>query len=402
MKPQRILVIGLILSLSTVIGLGQAESGRLLQYKPTGKTGVDTERLQKIDEAVAVEIQAGHVPGAVILVARNGNVVFRKTYGHAQIVPQKEAMTADKLFDMASVTKSVATTTSVMMLIESGRIRLTDKVIKFIPEFTPFVSEKGDTADVPTIAHLLTHTSGLPPYTNAAALRVKYGEPCYDQLIQTIAAIKKQSVPGEKYVYSCLGFITLGEIVRRVSGQNIAQFSRENIFLALGMTSTQYCPPADLLPRIVPTEVTNGTPLRGKVHDPLAQLLGGVSGNAGLFSCVDDLAIFCQMILNGGTYGKTHILSPLSVKLIGNVYPDFALSERSLGWGVNVSHYSLMGDLLPKTAFGHTGFTGTSVVIDPSTQTFIIILTNRVHLPDGDAGPLRALVANIVAGSLTE
>lgn len=402
MKPQRILTIGLILSLGAAIGFGQAESGRLLQYKPTGKTGVDVSRLQKIDDAVATEIQAGHVPGAVILVARNGNVVFRKTYGNSQIVPQKEPMTADKLFDMASVTKSVATTTSVMMLIESGKVRLTDKVTQFIPEFTPFVSEKGDTAVVPTVAHLLTHTSGLPPYTNAAALREKYGEPCYDQLIQTIATIKKQSAPGEKYVYSCLGFITLGEIIRRVSGQNIARFSRENIFLPLGMQSTQYCPPADLLPRIVPTEVTNGQPLRGKVHDPLAQLLGGVSGNAGLFSCVDDLAIFCQMILNGGTYGKTHILSPLSVKLISNVYADFAFSERSLGWGVNVSHYSLMGDLLPKTAFGHTGFTGTSVVIDPATQTFIIILTNRVHLPDGDAGPLRAKVANIVAGSLID
>ncbi len=402
MKSQRILITGLLLALNTALGLGQADSGRLLQYKPTGKTGVDAMRLQKIDDAVTSEIAAGHIPGAVILVARNGNVVFRKAYGNSQIVPQKEPMTADNLFDMASVTKSVATTTSVMMLIESGQIRLTDKVTKYIPDFLPFVAENGDTAEVPTIVHLLTHTSGLPPYTNAAALREKYGEPCYDQLIQTIATIKKRSAPGDKYAYSCLGFITLGEIVRRVSGRNVAQFSRENIFLPLGMTSTQYLPPADLLPRIVPTEVMNGNPLRGKVHDPLAQLLGGVSGNAGLFSCVDDLAIFCQMILNGGTYGKTHILSPLSVKLIGTVYPDFAFSERSLGWGVNVSHYSLMGDLLPKTAFGHTGFTGTSVVIDPATQTFIIILTNRVHLPDGDAGPLRAKVANIVAGSLAE
>ncbi len=402
MKLQRILIIGLLLSISVFTGFGQTNKERLLNYKPTGQTGVDVTRLQIIDEAVASEMQAGHVPGAVILVARNGNVVFRKAYGYAQINPQKEPMTTDKIFDLASVTKTVATTTSVMMLIESGKIRLTDKITQFIPEFTPFVSEKGDTAEVPTIAHLLTHTSGLPPYTNAAALRAKYGEPCYDQLIQTIATINKQSAPGEKYVYSCLGFITLAEIVRRVSGQNIAKFSRENIFLPLGMQSTQYCPPADLLPRIVPTEVSNGTPLRGKVHDPLAQLLGGVSGNAGLFSGIDDLAIFCQMILNDGTYGKAHILSPLSVKLISNVYPDFGFSERSLGWGVNISHYSLMGDLLPKTAFGHTGFTGTSVVIEPSTQTFIIILTNRVHLPEGDAGPLRAKVANIVAGSLID
>ncbi|MFH1213014.1 MAG: serine hydrolase domain-containing protein [Candidatus Neomarinimicrobiota bacterium] len=393
---------GIILAILASFAFGQAENGRTLQYQPTGKTGVDETRLRKIDDAVAVEIQAGHVPGAVVLVARNGNVVFRKAYGNAQTMLQKEPMTTDRMFDMASVTKPVATATSVMMLVEEGRLRLTDKVTEFIPEFTPFISEKGDTAAVPTIAHLLTHTSGLPPYTNAAALREKYGEPCSDRLIQTIASIKKQSAPGEKYVYSCLGFITLGEIVRRVTGQNIAQFSSERIFKPLGMQSTMYCPPADLLPRVVPTEVMNGKPLRGKVHDPLAQLLGGVSGNAGLFSTVDDLAIYCQMILNGGTYGKAHILSPLTVRLMTTVYPDFAFSERSLGWGVNVSHYSLMGDLLPKTAFGHTGFTGTSVVIDPSTQTFIIILTNRVHLPDGDAGPLRAKVANIVAGSLTE
>jgi len=396
------MTVGIILAILAAFAFGQAGSSRTLQYQPTGKTGVDETRLKKIDDAVAAEIQASHIPGAVVLVARNGNVVFRKAYGNAQTVPQKEPLTPDRMFDMASVTKPIATATSVMMLVEEGRLRLTDKVTQFIPEFTPFISEKGDTTDVPTIAHLLTHTSGLPPYTNAAALREKYGEPCPDQLIQIIAAIKKQSAPGEKYVYSCLGFITLGEIVRRVTGQNIAQFSSERIFKPLGMQSTMYCPPADLLARIVPTEVLNGKPLKGKVHDPLAQLLGGVSGNAGLFSTVDDLAIYCQMMLNGGTYGKAHILSPLTVGLMTTVYPDFAFSERSLGWGVNVSHYSLMGDLLPKTAFGHTGFTGTSVVIEPSTQTFIIILTNRVHLPDGDAGPLRAKVANIVAGSLTE
>ncbi len=392
-----LLILALALCATPVLWGGEP---KVLRSGEPRTVGMDEQRLQRVDEVILKEIKDRKLPGAVILVARQGVIVYRKAYGQAQVVPTPEKMTVDKIFDMASVTKPVATATSVMILVEQGKIRLNDPVTKYIVEFTPFVSANGDTAAMPRVWHLLTHTAGLPAYTNAADLKEKYGEPCPEQLIQTIAKIKKNSAPGEKFVYSCLGFITLAEIVYRVSGQTIDEFALKNIFEPLGMKSTRFCPPPEWKPRIAPTEVIDGNPLCGKVHDPLAQLMDGKSGNAGLFSTADDLAIFCQMLLNGGVYGKTRILSPLTVKLMTSVYPEVPFAGRGLGWDINSAYSSNMGDIFSKTAFGHTGFTGTSVVVDPTTETFVILLTNSVHLSGGSVIRLRTLVANIVAGSI--
>ncbi|MCK4295133.1 MAG: serine hydrolase, partial [Candidatus Marinimicrobia bacterium] len=182
----------------------------------------------------------------------------------------------------------------------------------------------------------------------------------------------------------------------------IDEFSKKWIFEPLGMKSTTYCPPKELLSIIAPTEVFDGKPLKGKVHDPLAQLMDGKSGNAGLFSNVDDLAIFAQMLLNGGIYGKTRIISPMTVKAMTTVYHGLEFAGRGLGWDVCSDYSSNMGDIFPVGSFGHTGFTGTSICIDPTSETFVILLTNRVHIPDGNVIRLRSLVANIVASSVIE
>jgi len=363
---------------------------------------MDKDHLMMIDEAIEKAIDEGKLPGATVLVARKRTVVYRKAFGDAQVVPTIEKMTIGKIFDLASVTKPVATATSIMILVEEGKLRLMDPVSKYIPEFTRYVDEDGEESGPIRLYHLLTHTSGLPPYTNANNLKKEYGEPCPAQVIHRIATIEKRNPPGVNFDYSCLGFITLAEIVHRVSGMTIDEFSRKRIFEPLGMKSTTYCPPKELLPRIAPTEVFDGKPLRGKVHDPLAQLMDGKSGNAGLFSNADDLAIFAQMLLNGGIYGKMRIISPMTVKAMTTVYPGLEFAGRGLGWDVCSDYSSNLGDIFPVSSFGHTGFTGTSICIDPTSETFIILLTNRVHVPDGNVIRLRSLIANIVASSVIE
>ncbi|HCK99750.1 MAG TPA: hypothetical protein DHW42_06585 [Candidatus Marinimicrobia bacterium] len=372
-------------------------------YRSTPKhLGMDAKQLKHIDVIIEKAIRDKKLPGAVLLVARKDGIVVHKAYGNFQVTPDVQPMTTEKMFDMASVTKPVATATSIMILVEQGKIRLMDPVTKYIAEYTPYYYEDGRAAEPIRLYHLLTHTSGLPPYTNAGALKEQYGEPCSKELIQNIATIEKQNPPGKHFAYSCLGFITLAEIIQRVSGLNIGEFSKKYIFEPLQMNSTMFCPPEEYLPRIAPTEVFNGIPLKGKVHDPLAQLMGGLSGNAGLFSSADDLAIFCQMMLNGGTYDGVRIISPLTVKAMMAVYPDLAFAGRGLGWDVNSAYSSNMGDIFSKSSYGHTGFTGTSIVIDPETETFVILLTNSVHLPEGNVIALRSKIANIVAGSIVD
>ncbi|MFH2047968.1 MAG: serine hydrolase domain-containing protein, partial [bacterium] len=373
-----------------------------LRWDRPASVGMDSERLALIDDLINEEIEAQNLPGAVLIVARKGAVVIRKAYGNAQVFPDTIPMTPENIFDMASVTKPVATATSIMILAEQGRLRLMDPVTKFIPEFTPFINGNDHPADPIRLYHLLTHTSGLPPYTDVEALKTEFGSPCPDAVINTIATIEKQNPPGEHFAYSCLGFITLAEIVQRVSGMDIGEFSKANIFEPLEMHSSMFTPPRNLLLRIAPTEVHDGVPLHGFVHDPLAQLLSGLSGNAGLFSSADDMAIFAQLLLNGGIYKGIRILSPLTVKAMTTVYPGLEFAGRGLGWDVNSAYASNMGDIFPKSSYGHTGFTGTSVVIDPETETFIILLTNRVHMPHGGVIALRSKVANMVAGSIVD
>ncbi|NTV81017.1 MAG: beta-lactamase family protein [Candidatus Aminicenantes bacterium] len=341
-------------------------------------------------------------PGAVLLVARKGKVVYRKAFGVSQTVPGPRPLTADMIFDLASVTKPVATATAVMILVERGEIRLWDRVDVYVPEFTPWYGEKGLAGEPVRLYHLLTHTSGLPPYTDAKEAAKKLGDPCSTaDLARLIAELPKESPAGTTFVYSCLNYITLAHIVQKVTGQSLADLTAETIFKPLGMAKTFYRPPESSWGECVPTEVLDGLPLRGVVHDPLARLQGGVSGNAGLFSTADDLALFAQMLLNGGEANGVRVLSPLTVRRMTEIYPKVGESGRGLGWDLDTDYSTVRGDLFGPASYGHSGYTGTSIWIDPETRTAVVLLTNRVHPDDkGDIIALRSKVANVVAAAV--
>ncbi|MBN1350024.1 serine hydrolase [candidate division KSB1 bacterium] len=373
---------------------------RLKQAKPEN-VNMSSEHLDKLRTVILSAIENKDFPGAVLTVGRQGKIVFNEAFGECQWVPSNRKMHVDMIFDLASITKPVATASSVMILIQNGALRLFDRADNFIPEFTPFQNENGKPGEPVRIYHLLTHTSGLPPYTSAKEVTEKYGKPCPDSLIGHIARIKKLAPPGEKFRYSCLGFILLAEIVKRVSRNPVNEFAAEHIFKPLGMNSTTFNPSPDLIDRCVPTEAIDGIPLIGTVHDPLAQLMGGVSGNAGLFSTAGDLAIFAQMLLQQGEYDGKRILSPLAVKRMTTIYERTAFSGRALGWDVSSDYSTNGGDLFSPESYGHTGYTGTSIWIDPTTRTFVIFLTNRVHPDDsGKVIATRSFIANIVASSI--
>ncbi|MEN6312040.1 MAG: serine hydrolase domain-containing protein, partial [Acidobacteriota bacterium] len=305
-----------IVLLTVLILLGSVPSlrGQSVPAARPEDVGMSSKQLARLDTLMAEALERKDFPGAVLLVTRKGKTVYRKVFGRSQWLPEPKPMTVDMIFDMASVTKPVATATSIMILVEQGRIRLWDRVKLYIPEFSAYIQEKGIPGEEVRLWHLLTHTSGLPPYTEPNDVEKKYGRPCStEDLIQVISAIPKETPPGTRFTYSCLNYITLAGIIKKVTGKSVAEFSAENIFKPLGMTRTFYNPPAEFLPLCVPTQVVDGAPLRGVVHDPLARLQGGVSGNAGLFSTADDLAVFAQMMLNGGEWNGVRVLSPLSV-----------------------------------------------------------------------------------------
>ncbi|MGB4704490.1 MAG: serine hydrolase domain-containing protein [Candidatus Saccharicenans sp.] len=368
------------------------------------KVGMDSHRLSRLDELMDEAIKRGNFPGAVLLVLREGKIVWRKAYGLSQVVPEPAPMKVDMIFDLASVTKPVATATSIMILVEQGKIRLWDKVKNYIPEFAPYLEEKGIPGEDARLFHLLTHTSGLPPYTDPGEVAAKYGDPCpTEMLVKHIAGLRKEARPGEKFIYSCLNYITLAWIVKVVSGEDLAVFSRKNIFLPLKMKDTFFNPPDNVRERCVPTEVVNGKPLRGVVHDPLARLQGGISGNAGLFSTADDLAVFAQMMLDGGEFAGVRILSPLAVERMTEIFPPLKFAGRGFGWDLSSDYATVRGDLFGWNSYGHSGYTGTSLWIDPETRTAVIFLTNRVHPDDkGEIISMRSRVANVVASSIVK
>jgi len=377
---------------------------------------VSAQKLEAIDGEVEREIKQRHLPGAVVLVARKGSVVWRKAYGARAVEPAREAMTPDTIFDLASLTKTVATATSIMILVERGKVRLSDPLSHYIPEI------KGEGRERITLELLLTHRAGYAPDFD---LKDRWSG--YDEAMKRLVREPLRNPPGARFVYSDINYIALGEVVHRVSGLTLDQFARRNIFEPLGMRDTGFRPTAKLRARIAPTEKRRGqlsylgdTPqnagpdadgtedtdrwLRGEVHDPTAYRMGGVAGHAGLFSTADDLAIYCQMILNGGQYRGVRILAPLTV---AEMTRPRLVSEsgwtRGLGWDINTSFSTNRGDLFPLGSFGHTGFTGTSFWIDPASKMFVIFLSNRVH-PDGkgDVASLRGRVASIAAGAVTD
>jgi uncharacterized protein YbbC (DUF1343 family)/CubicO group peptidase (beta-lactamase class C family) len=368
------------------------------------------QRLAQMDSVIADEIAKKHLPGAVVLVGHKGRIAWRKAYGDRAVEPTREPMTIDTIFDLASLTKVVATTTSIMILVERGKLRLSDPVSLHIPEL------KGEGRDRITIEYLLTHVSGYAPDFD---LRERWTG--YDEAIKHLIVEPLRNTPGSRFTYSDIGFIALGEVVARVSGMPLDRFAQKNIFGPLKMVNTGFRPAASLVSRIAPTEKRRAQMsylgdtganagaegevwLRGQVHDPTSYRMNGVAGHAGLFSTADDLAIYCQMILNHGSFGGVRILSPLTVaemtrpRLISN-----GGGTRGLGWDMNTTYSTNRGDLFPLGSFGHTGFTGTSIWIDPASEMFVVFLSNRVH-PDGkgDVGPLRGRVASIVAGSVTD
>ncbi|MGB9004270.1 MAG: serine hydrolase domain-containing protein [Candidatus Aminicenantales bacterium] len=363
------------------------------------------DQLNRIDVILKEAIQRGEIPGAVVAVGRKGKVVYRRAFGSSQVVPQALPMAEDMIFDLASLTKPVATAPSIMILAEQGRLSLTEKVKDYVPEFEPYLDEGGKPGEDARLWHLLTHTSGLPPYlssTDPAELEKMLGPSIATaDLVAVIAKLKKSDPPGKAFHYSCLGYITLAHIIRQITGQTVAQFAAENIFRPLRLEHTFFNPPAAFKDKCVPTQVLDGNPLRGVVHDPLARLQGGVSGNAGLFSTADDLAVFCQMILNKGTFEGKRILSPLTVERMTEVYPKAAFAGCGLGWDLDSDYSTNGGDLFGPRSFGHTGYTGASMWIDPETDIFLIFLTNRVHPDDkGSIVALRSRLANVVAAAL--
>ena len=366
------------------------------------EVGMDGQRLAFLDNLMAEALAKHDFPGAVILVTHQGKIVWRKAYGQSQLIPELQPMKADLLFDLASMTKPIATATSIMILVEKGKIRLWDKVKTYIPEFVPYIEDKGIPGEDARIFHLLTHTSGLPPYTDPQEVEKKFGRPCSTELlVKYIAGLRKEYRPGEKFVYSCLNYITLARIIQIVSGQDLSEFSQNNIFKPLGLNFTMFNPPDELKSRCVPTEVVNGQLLKGVVHDPLARLQGGISGNAGLFSTADDLAVFAQMMLQKGEFKGVRILSPLSVERMTEIYPKVSFSGRGLGWDLDSDYATVKGDLFGCKSYGHSGYTGTSIWIDPETQTVVIFLTNRVHPDDkGEIISWRSKVSNVVAASI--
>ena len=363
---------------------------------------MDVRRFEELEPIIVEAIKEEKLPGAVVLVGHRDRILYHKAFGNRALLPDVEPMTTDTIFDLASLTKVVATTTSVLMLVEDGKIRLSDRVATHIPGFERY--GKGDI----TIRHMLTHVSGLRPDVDLAEPWVGY-----DTAITLGIEEVPASRPGERFVYSDINFFLLGEIVRRVSGLPLDQFARQRIFDPLGMKDTTFVPAASLIPRIAPTQSCTPygwpcagpdmTMLRGTVHDPTARRMAGVAGHAGLFSTAADLSIFARTLLAGGTHQGTRILSPLAVeKMTSPATPDLERNRRGLGWDIDSSFSSNRGELLPIGSFGHTGFTGTSMWMDPHTGLYVIFMSNRVH-PDGkgDVTPLRARVATVAASAVS-
>jgi len=351
-------------------------------------------QLAPLASVIEEAIRTGRCPGAVVLVGQQGRVVYRRAFGNRAVVPQQVRMTPDTIFDLASLTKVIATTTAVMQLVERGMISLEDPVADYWPEFKAHGKE-----DI-TVRELLTHYSGLRP-----DLDLKPEWSGYETALPMIVEETPVAVPGTRFIYSDINFETLGEIVRRVSGQPLEVFCAQNIFQPLGMKDTFFSPPPAVHDRVAPTQYQlgeTGKMLWGEVHDPTAYNMGGVAGHAGLFSTADDLAIFAQMLLNGGTYAGARVLSPLTVeKMTTPQAPPDAMILRGLGWDIDSPYASNRGELYPLGSYGHTGWTGTSIWIDPVSRTYVILLTNRVH-PDGkgDVVGLRTRVASVVAAAL--
>jgi uncharacterized protein YbbC (DUF1343 family) len=326
--------------------------------------------LRGIDRLVAEALAGNQLPGCVVVVGRAGGVVYQKAFGARALLPEREAMTLDTVFDLASLTKPMATATSIMALVDRGKIDLDEKVARYWPAF----AARGKSAI--TVRDLLVHVSGLPVETPVAEFALGRQE-----VAKRIAALEPKFAPGAKLIYSDIGFLALEEIVRRVTGENLDSFAARAIFRPLRMNETGFLPPAELRKRAAPTEIRNDAWMRGEVHDPRAYRLGGVAGHAGLFSTARDLTTFARMILGRGEVDGRRVLSSAAVAKMLAPH-DVPGGIRALGWDVQSAYSSNRGTGFSRRAVGHGGYTGTSLWIDPGQDLFVIFLSNRVH-PDG-------------------
>jgi uncharacterized protein YbbC (DUF1343 family)/CubicO group peptidase (beta-lactamase class C family) len=340
-----------------------------------------------LDPLMEQAVAHGNMPGGVLLVGHNGHVVYRKAFGERSLEPAREPMTLDTIFDMASLTKCVATTTSMMQLIEEGKIRLNDPVSAFLPEFA-----HNGKQDI-TVRELMTHYSGLPPDLDLTTSW--HGR---DTAFHMAMEQRLENPPGTRFVYSDINFEVVGFLVEKISGMPLNEYALKHVFEPLAMKHTRFLPPDAWKPLIAPTQYDeNGKMLRGVVHDPTARRMGGVAGHAGLFSTADDMAIFARELLTGDKVLSREAIEKMSTPQT----PANGASVRGLGWDIDSPFATNRGDLLPVGSFGHTGFTGTSLWVDPVTDTYIILLTNSVHPRTGrSVVSLRTRVATAVAAAL--
>jgi uncharacterized protein YbbC (DUF1343 family)/CubicO group peptidase (beta-lactamase class C family) len=354
---------------------------------------LDRAKLGAIDTAVNKAVEDEKLPGAVVWV-EHGGTVYNKAYGNRALVPAEEEMTKDTIFDAASITKVVAGTPAIMILVERGKVSLTEPVHTYIQEF----GASGDKAKI-TVSNLLTHTSGLPPDVST---RTRWSGT--ETAIKLASAIPLQYPTGSKVVYSDINLFLAGEIVARVSGMPLNEFCAKEIYQPLKMVDTGYLPPKEKIPRVAPTERTDGVILRGIVHDPTARFMGGVAGHAGIFTTAADLARYCRMLLNEGELDGVRIMKPETVKMMTRVEtPAGITSRRGFGWDIDSGFSRPRGEIFPLGSYGHTGFTGNAMWIDPFSKTFFVFLSNRVH-PDGKGNvlPLYGIVGTTAAEAVTD
>jgi CubicO group peptidase (beta-lactamase class C family) len=374
--------------------LGVTSSG--LPVKSPSAVGMSARRLEAIDRVVQRGISAGGYPGAAVVVGRNGAVVWQRGFGRLSWEASSGRVVADRtIYDLASLTKVVGTTTAIMVLYDQGRISLDAPVAAYVPAFS------GGYKDSVTVRQLLTHRSGLPAGRELWRLARTP-----DEARRFVLDTQLECRPGDCYIYSDLGADVLGMIVEAVSGERLDVFLDEHVFQPLGMTDTFFRPADSLKARVAPTELLppRGYPLQGEVHDENAYALGGVAGHAGLFSTAADLSVFAQMMLNGGVYGGVHIVSDSTVAM----FTRRTAGHRALGWDMcDDGSDGSCGRFLSERAYGHTGFTGTSLWIDPDRQMFVVLLTNRVHAararrPAKVIADVRADLADAAAVAVTD
>lgn len=383
---------GSVTTIATPTSAPAANPAPVVSPTPVVKEPFDQRVLAAMGQAIERTIQEQSIPGGVLWLERNGDA-FHKAYGQRAVAPVSEAMTTDTVFDIASLTKVIATAPAVMKLVEQGKVKLEDRVQQHLPGFT------GGGKEAILVRQVLTHTSGLRPgFTN----RLTWSGA--DAAFKLLQAERTVYAPDTDLRYSDLNFILLAQLVQRVSGQPFETFVQEQIFRPLKMNDTTFRPAEAMRPRIAPTEPANGVPLRGVVHDPTARAMGGVAGNAGLFSTAGDLARFARMMLNQGELEGVRVLRPETVRLMTSVQTPARLGvRRGLGWDIDSGYSRPRGHYFPLGSYGHTGFTGTCLWIDPYSKTFWMFLSNRLHPTGrGNVLPLQATLADLAAKAVND